>query len=333
MQLWFHFYQNGKRMLELKNIHFDYQNNNSLINDMNLSFKPASLYSVVGPSGVGKSTLLALISGQLKPSSGEVKLDSVDLTHKGINERPIAFMFQFESLFPHLNVLDNLLFPLKTKKFKPLFKNKDIKKLALEKLKEVGLAGFENRFIDTLSGGQKQRVTLARTLLMKPKILLLDEPFSALDENLKYELNQLLLNIVRSENIIAIKITHDISEALTFSDEVILLPKIAEYIHLNPKTLYTHKQSKSVCQFFKLGLIQEDKYILSQNLSIKSGDTKHKVKIKTYKSLGNLHHYMLEFRHNLFNYITDESFDDFYNKEQEHITLYSNKTDEVYFTS
>ena len=310
-------------MLNLNHIYFSFSET-SLFTDFNMSFKRGLSYSIVGESGVGKSTLISLITGENQIQKGTMTLDGNDISKVKINKRPIGMMFQYESLFPHLNVIENILFPIKTKMHKTRFKDANIRELAIEKLKEVGLDGFQERAIETLSGGQKQRVAIARTLIIKPEILLLDEPFSALDEALKYELNTLIEKLVKRENIIAIKITHDLSEALSFSDEVLLLSKENTSFKIKPDELYTRAQAKEVCQFFKLGLCLDKEYIPSDKLSHSSNDMVHNLMVKNYKKLGIFHHYMLEFNGQNFNFVTDHNFE-----HNQKITLYSHPKDYI----
>ncbi|MBT6032550.1 MAG: ABC transporter ATP-binding protein, partial [Kordiimonadaceae bacterium] len=157
-------------MLEINSVSFSYEEN-EIFKSLCLEFNSGEITSIVGKSGVGKSTLFALLSGQLSPQSGNIKLDDSKLTSLASNKRPIITMFQQESLFPHMTVYENIKFPLVSKYNKHRFNDVDHDQYINQKLDEVNLSGYADRFPETLSGGQKQRATLARSLAANPKIL------------------------------------------------------------------------------------------------------------------------------------------------------------------
>lgn len=195
-------------MLECKELSKSFEK--KLFTGFDLELKPGEIIAITGPSGCGKTTLLRTICGLESLDSGMVMLDNTDITNTPAEERGIGLIFQSPVLFPHLSVEGNLLLG---------DKDGDIS-TALE---EVGLSGFEKRRIESLSGGEGQRVSLARALLAKPKVLLLDEPFSSLDEDLSDKLVLDVRNILKNSNCPAILVTHNKKIAGDFADSVISL--------------------------------------------------------------------------------------------------------------
>ena len=181
-----------------------------LFTDFDLELKPGEIIAITGPSGCGKTTLLRVICGLETLDSGTISLDNIDITEMPAEERGIGLIFQSPVLFPHLSVQGNLLLGNK---------QGDVSAA----LDEVGLTGFENRRVESLSGGEGQRVSLARALLAKPKVLLLDEPFSSLDEDLSEKLVQDVRSILKKSNCPAILVTHNKKIAGDFADSVISL--------------------------------------------------------------------------------------------------------------
>jgi ABC-type Fe3+/spermidine/putrescine transport system ATPase subunit len=177
--------------------------------------------TLLGPSGCGKTTTLRMIAGLVRPSEGQIFFDDVDVTHVPPNARNVGFMFQSHALFPHLNVAKNIGFGLSVK-------NAPKEKIAArveEMLKLVDLQGFGERMPSQLSGGQQQRVALARVLATDPKVLLFDEPLSALDRNLRDTLKYNILELQRRTGKTAIYVTHDQSEAFAISDRIFVMNK------------------------------------------------------------------------------------------------------------
>jgi len=175
--------------------------------EYNLELDRGEIASIMGGSGSGKSTLLDLISGFLKADFGQIIVDHKDITNLPIRDRDISILFQHDNLFEHLSVKENIQIGLK--------KDKDISKI----LKELGLEGFEDKKASMLSGGEEQRVALARTLLRGDKILLLDEPFSALDEKNRLKMLDLIKKITKEKNLYTIFITHNKEDADLISDK------------------------------------------------------------------------------------------------------------------
>ncbi len=208
-------------ILKLKNINLTYHTLKSethAIKDINLTINDGDFVSIVGPSGCGKTTILSMISGLLKPTSGEILLDNKPISSVSTN---VGYMFQRDNLFEWLNVKQNILVGPKINHFKNCLSNDNLDSL----LNKYGLSGFEKAKPSELSGGMRQRVSLIRTLALNPKILLLDEPFSALDYQTRLSVQNDIYSIIKSENKTAILVTHDISEAVCMSDKIIILTK------------------------------------------------------------------------------------------------------------
>lgn len=180
----------------------------TLFETLNLEIKDGEILALLGPSGCGKTTLLRCICGLEKLDTGNVILNGEDVSDKAPYLREIGYLFQTPVLFPHLDVAGNLKLG-----------DKDSEAVSAI-LEEVGLEGFENRNVDSLSGGEGQRIALARALLAKPKALLLDEPFSALDDDLRFRLIDEVSSLIRERKIPAIHVTHDVEEAEAISDRI-----------------------------------------------------------------------------------------------------------------
>ncbi len=190
--------------------------------DVSFTAKKGSMTSIVGPSGSGKSTILRMIAGleDGKKSPGKkIILDEKDITNLPPAKREIGMVFQNHALFDHLRVEDNVSYGLLSRGTK----KKEARKLASDFLKDFNLEGFEKRMPQTLSGGEAQRVSLARTLITKPKLVLFDEPLSALDAPLRKKLSELIRQLQKTFGFTGIMVTHDIEEAKRISDRIILI--------------------------------------------------------------------------------------------------------------
>lgn len=203
-------------MLEIKNLKFSYQN---LHFQFNFNLKQGEKIGIGGKSGAGKSTLLSLISGFLTPHGGDILYKGKSILPLKISKRPLALLFQENNLFNHLNVEQNILLGLRHS----LKANENEAKKIQRVLKLVELDGFAKRSIDELSGGQKQRVAIARILLQNKPILLLDEPFSALDYELRLEIWQLIHKLSTQHNLSVIIISHQLEELKASLDRVLIL--------------------------------------------------------------------------------------------------------------
>ena len=211
-----------KKLLEFQDVKFFYQTKESEVNALDgveFFLEEKSFTSLVGPSGCGKTTILSLTAGLLEPSSGEILLDGKKIEK---NDSRIGYMFQRDHLFEWRNIWQNIILGLEIQGLK-----KDARKLALaeELLKKYDLYNFKNKKPRQLSGGMRQRVALIRTIVLEPSLLLLDEPFSALDFQTRLKVCDDVYEIIKSEQKTALLVTHDISEALSMSDKLIILTK------------------------------------------------------------------------------------------------------------
>lgn len=203
-------------MLELKKIRKSYEGIEVLKN-INLKIEKGEIVSILGPSGCGKTTLLNLILGLTQVSEGRIIFDGEDITQMPMEKRGFNIVFQDYALFPNLNVYENIVYGLKNKP------NISTTKEVQDLINLLGLGKHLTKKIEELSGGQKQRTALARTLVMKPKILLLDEPLSALDGVIKESIKQKIKEIASDFKLTTIIVTHDPEEALTLSDKVLIV--------------------------------------------------------------------------------------------------------------
>lgn len=193
------------------------------LHDVNLTVPSGKLVALLGPSGSGKTTLLRIIAGLEFPDSGRIKFDGKEVTDEPAGQRKVGFVFQHYALFRHLTVLRNITFGLEVRPRKLRPSRTDATKRALDLLKLVQLDGLDQRFPPQLSGGQRQRVALARALAVEPKVLLLDEPFGALDAKVRKDLRRWLRGFQEEIGITTIFVTHDQEEALELADEVVVL--------------------------------------------------------------------------------------------------------------
>jgi len=222
------------------------------VNNVSLTIENGELVTVVGPSGCGKTTLLRMIAGFIIPSGGKIVLDDrvlVDMKSAKQalmpEDRDVGMVFQSYAVWPHMNVFDNVAYPLKIRKMKKA----EIQEKVLATLKTVHLDGYENRMAHELSGGQQQRVALARSLVMKPRLLLLDEPLSNLDAALREEMRGEIKEIQRKLGITIINVTHDQTEAMTMSDKVAVM-KLGHLVQFDtPYNLYEHPVNTFVARF------------------------------------------------------------------------------------
>ena len=205
-------------LLELKNVGLNYHSKTDetcALKNVNFCINNGEFVGLVGPSGCGKSTILSLIAGLLSPSSGEVLINGKSIKQ---NEHKIGYMFQKDLLFPWRTIMQNVCLGLELNKQKE-------NTYAEELLKKYGLFEFKNKYPHELSGGMRQRVALIRTLVLKPQILLLDEPFGALDYQTRQNVIDDISSIIKNENITSLLVTHDVTEAISMCDRVIILSK------------------------------------------------------------------------------------------------------------
>jgi spermidine/putrescine transport system ATP-binding protein len=207
-------------IIEFKNVSKSFEDNGQLIlRDINFELEAGKFYTLLGASGSGKSTILNIIAGLTDATTGDIYLDNERINDIPINQRDVHTVFQNYALLPHKNVFDNIAFPLKIRKVE----KSQIEKRVLDALKMVRLTGFENRRIQKLSGGQRQRVAIARAIVNQPKVVLLDEPLSALDLKLRTEMQYELRALQQKLGITFIFVTHDQEEALAMSDWIFII--------------------------------------------------------------------------------------------------------------
>jgi len=208
--------------IQVQNIHKSFGNFTAL-GDVSLDFPRGELVALLGPSGCGKTTLLRIIAGLETADKGRVLLDGQDASDTHVRERQVGFVFQHYALFRHMTVFDNVAFGLRVKPRKERQPEAEIKKRVTELLKLVQLDWLGDRFPPQLSGGQRQRIALARALAVEPRVLLLDEPFGALDAKVRKELRRWLRRLHDELHITSIFVTHDQDEALEVADRIVLM--------------------------------------------------------------------------------------------------------------
>jgi len=212
---------------------------------LTLTIEPGELFFLLGPSGCGKTTLLRMIAGFIDPTSGTIAFDGKEVTHDAPNKRNTGMVFQSYALWPHMTVAQNVAFGLNVRKVS----NPDKDQRVLEALAAVQMEVYANRKPNELSGGQQQRVALARALVIKPAVLLLDEPLSNLDAKLRNDLRHQIRNVCKDSGITTVYVTHDQKEALSMADRVALL-KDGQIMQIDtPRQLYRAPESKFVAEF------------------------------------------------------------------------------------
>src|SRR5580698_5629112 len=215
------------------------------VNDVSFSVKEGELMALLGPSGGGKTTVLRMIAGLEIPTSGDLFIRGQRVNDIPVRKRNIGFVFQNYALFKNMNVLKNVAFGLKIKKWK----RAEIEARAAELLELLGLKGLEKRFPHQLSGGQRQRVAIARALAPKPTVMLLDEPFGAVDAKIRQELREWLVHLHHDLNVTTLFVTHDQEEAMEVSDRIVIfsggdLEQIG-----SPREVYEQPANEFVAQF------------------------------------------------------------------------------------
>ena len=212
---------------------------------VDLEVKGGELVTFLGPSGCGKTTTLRMVAGFETPTTGRILIDGTDVTEVMVNRREIGFVFQNYALFPHMTIGDNVAYGLKMRSENPA----DIKRKVGEALEMVGLQGTERRYPNQLSGGEQQRVALARVLVMRPKVLLMDEPLSNLDAKLRLHMRTEIRNIQKQLDITCLYVTHDQKEALTMADRIMVMNRGKVEQIGSPFDIYTHPRTLFVADF------------------------------------------------------------------------------------
>jgi len=216
-----------------------------ILKGIHLEIQEGEFISLLGASGCGKTTLLKSIAGLLEVSSGDISMEGKSILGASPDKRGTVIVFQDLRLFPHMTVEQNIAFSMELKKIPKDVQKKRVKEL----LEAVQLPGFEKRKMREMSGGQKQRVALARALAADPKVLLLDEPFSSLDENLRYEMARLVKHLHRKMGLTVVMVTHDKAEAMKVSDKIALMKDGEVLQYDRPDVMFHHPLSKPVADY------------------------------------------------------------------------------------
>jgi putative spermidine/putrescine transport system ATP-binding protein len=227
--------------LEIRDLEMSYDKHHQILKDLNLQIKDGELVSILGPSGCGKTTTLRIIAGLLQQTGGQVLVNGTDVSQLPVHKRQFGMVFQSYALFPHLTVFDNVAFGLKQRKVAKA----EIAKQVTEILTITGLQDLAKRFPAALSGGQQQRVSLARALVVNPRLLLLDEPLSNLDAKLRVSMREEIRRLQQRLKMTAMFVTHDQEECFAISDRVAVMNegKIEQFdtpqaIYRAPKTVF-----------------------------------------------------------------------------------------------
>jgi len=215
------------------------------VDDLNIEVEKGEILCLLGPSGCGKTTTLKMIGGFLIPDEGNILIDGQNITKIPPDKRPVSTVFQSYALFPHMSVIENVIYGLK---FQGIKKDK-AKEMGKEYLELVGLDEHKNKKIHELSGGQQQRVALARSLILNPKVLLLDEPLSNLDAKLRIKMREEIKNIQKKFNITMVFVTHDQEEALSIGDKIGVMNKGKLEQLGTPRQIYENPKSRFVLDF------------------------------------------------------------------------------------
>jgi iron(III) transport system ATP-binding protein len=215
------------------------------VNDISLNIPHGKLITLLGPSGCGKTTILRMIAGLEVPTSGRIYLGGEDITDLPASTRRITMVFQSYALFPHMNVYENIAYGLRVMRWR----EDRIREVVKESLEMAGLAGFERRGPSELSGGQQQRVAVARALVMKPRVLLFDEPLSNLDAKLRKRMRGEIRNLQRDLGITSVYVTHDQAEALAMADRIVVMENAVFSQEGEPNELYRRPANPFVADF------------------------------------------------------------------------------------
>jgi sulfate transport system ATP-binding protein len=219
------------------------------LDEVNLQIPSGELTALLGPSGSGKTTLLRIIAGLETPDSGTILFDGEDATVRHVRKRRVGFVFQHYALFRHMSILKNVAFGLRVRPRKERPSKKEILQKVKELLRLVQLEGLAERYPAQLSGGQRQRVALARALAVEPQVLLLDEPFGALDARVRFELRRWLRRLHDEINVTSVFVTHDQEEALEVADRIVVMNEGRVEQVGTPEEVYEHPVNPFVMNF------------------------------------------------------------------------------------
>ncbi len=230
--------------LELEHLKKHY-GDKAVVQDLSLTLEKGQLLCILGSSGCGKTTTLNMIGGFLTPDSGRILLDGQDITALPPERRPVSTVFQSYSLFPHMTVLENVVYGLKFRGVR----RAQAREKGMRYLEMVGLAEYANAPIFEISGGQQQRVALARALIVEPKLCLLDEPFSNLDASLRFRMREELKKLQRDLGMTMVFVTHDQEEALHLADRIVIMEQGVLVQNDTPMEVYRHPATPFVADF------------------------------------------------------------------------------------
>lgn len=256
--------------LEVKDLRKKYDEKEAL---KGVSFTAAEreIVCILGPSGCGKTTILQSLGGFVSADAGQIVLDGADITKTRAEERPIATVFQSYGLFPHKSVLENIIYGLKFKRMR----RKDALAEGIKMLEILNLHGYENKRVTELSGGEQQRVALGRSLIIRPKLLLLDEPFSNLDAKIKNFMRAELLRIRDIFSITTLFVTHDQEDAFTIADQIILMNE-GEIVQIDTaRNLYMMPQTEFALDFIGRSVRNGDVYVRPEGVKPDSAEGKN----------------------------------------------------------
>ena len=231
--------------MSLKDIDVSYDKKKQILKGLNLDVEKGELVSLLGPSGCGKSTTLRVVAGFIDPQGGSFLLDGEDMTKVPVHKRNFGLVFQSYALFPHLSVYDNVAFGLRTRKMDKELIDKKVKDI----LEVCGLSDLANRFPRQMSGGQRQRVALARSLVIEPKLLLLDEPLSNLDAKLRLSMRVEIKRLQKKLGITTLFVTHDQEECFSISDKVAVMNGGVIEQYDTPENIYRRPATEFVARF------------------------------------------------------------------------------------
>ena len=234
-------------MIQIEKLKKVYDNGHEALKNINLEINEGELVCLLGPSGCGKTTILNLLAGLLDPTSGEIKFDGESVVNKHPKDRNIGLVFQNYALYPHMTVLENIMFPLTVGRNK--MPKSEAMEIAKKYMKITSIEELADKKPGNMSGGQQQRVAITRALVQNPKVLLLDEPLSNLDARLRLKIREEIRRLVKEIGITTIFVTHDQEEALSISDRIVLMNQgIVQQFDI-PQNLYLEPANLFVAQF------------------------------------------------------------------------------------
>ena len=280
-------------MIDVIDLNKVFDNGFEALKSVNFSIEQGDLVCLLGPSGCGKSTILNMIAGLLQPTGGDIQFKKSSVINTEPKDRNIGFVFQNYALYPHMTVLENIMFPLTVGEKK--ISKEEAKKVAEEYMQLTNIEELAEKKPGTLSGGQQQRVAITRALVQKPEVLLLDEPLSNLDARLRLKIREEIRRLVKEVGITTIFVTHDQEEALSISDKIILLNEGVIQQHDDPQNLYLEPNNLFVAKFIGNPIINilevevKDSVITHPSFTLQASEL---VESRFCKGLENGHYYL-----------------------------------------